>query len=178
MKHASAGIRGLHEHKDARRPLDRHVDKGLEAVVAEIRADGQGIRSPGALPPEVALGVGRGRRADIVPLAVEDDQQTLPSRVIDDLGQGGHSQRTELLEERRLRLDRRHERGDNVDHLAAEPAVGRRQGLQVGLGLRGRETGRQHVGPRVEPDQDGVSTSSHSRLQAVRECEQGWDSLI
>ena len=76
LEHATAGVRRLDQDEDARVALDCNVDKRLEAIVAQIGTDGQRIGTPRTLTAgaQQTLGIGRGRRADVVPLAVEDDQ--------------------------------------------------------------------------------------------------------
>ena len=78
LEHPPAGVGGLDQHEHARRPRHGHVDERLQAVVAQVGADGQGVGPPGALASQVALGVGGGGRADVVALAVENDQQSPP----------------------------------------------------------------------------------------------------
>ena len=126
LEHLPPGFDVFDQHEDAGRTLAGHVDERPQAVVAQVGADGQGVGPPRTLAAgaEHSVGIGRGRRADVVPLAVEDHQQALLLGVGDHFGQDGHAGRPKLLEERRLRLDRRHQRGHHVDHAAAEPPVG------------------------------------------------------
>ena len=155
LEHPSAGVGGLDQDEHARRPGHSHVDKRLQAVVAQIGADGQGVGPPRALASQVALGVGRSRGADVVAFAVEDDQQPLLAGVLDDLGQRRHSRRPELFEEGRLRLDYPHQRGNYIDNLAAELAVGRRRFGRPGLRAVRGECRGQHIARGSRPTRTG-----------------------
>ena len=167
LEHASAGVRGLYQHEHPGRPADRCVDERLQAVVAQVRADRQGVGPPRTVPAQKTLGVGRGGRADVVPLAVQHHEQPFFAGVAHDLGQGGHSGRAKLLEEGRLGLDRRHPRGNHVHDPAAEPHESGRHVRRPAAGRIAQQARRQHVGPRVQAHQHRVPASPHRRLEPI-----------
>src|SRR5208337_2853209 len=117
---------------------------------------------------KVGTCIGFGGRADIVPLAVEDDDQVFLLGVFDGGMKGTQPLRSIGLVEGRLELDGGDEGRDDIDDLAAE-------GAECGGDSRAitwkpiQEPRRQFLGPRVNPHEHRVSPLAYSLNQTVRE---------
>src|SRR5262245_1055827 len=122
LKSLTAGIAGLHEYKDSRAADLCDIDKRCEAVVAQVRTDGQRVAAPGAAisRAQISLCVSGGRTSDVVAFAIQYYQQVLGCRVVNCRLQGLHSRHAELFEKRRLRFHGGHKRSDDVNHSSAE----------------------------------------------------------
>ena len=152
LKILAAGVRGLHEDEDAGAAVRGDLHEGLDRVEAEVGVHGEGVGGPGAGEPAVGVGLGGG--ADVAPLAVGEHKQVFRAGVGDHLGERGHAIRPDRLEAGQLRLHDRHQRRDDVDHVAAEPREDGGEGLGVGGGRR-MEGGGERFAAGVEPDAGG-----------------------
>jgi len=89
--------------------------------------------------------------------------------VADDGLERDHAWHAKLFEERHLRLDRRHERRDDIDDLTTKPreAGGLRLAI-LRLDARSERLGKLREA-RVETDDDRVSASPDGGSEAIRE---------
>ena len=148
----AAGVRGFHEHEYARASRLGRLHEGLDRVESEVGVHGEGVGCPRAGEPAVGIGLGGG--ADVAPLAIGEHEELLRPRVLDHLGECRHAVGAEGLEAGELRLHDRHQRRDDVDHVAAE--AGEDAGERFGFERRGRgQRRRQRLPPRVEADAGG-----------------------
>ena len=97
-------------------------------------------------------------------LGVEHHEQAALAGVLDDGVQGRHALGAELLEEGRLGFDDRHERGDDVDHLAGEAA----EGFGAGAGGFAEFCGKE-VPARVDADHRGGAAIGDGLGEALAE---------
>ena len=95
---AGGGVGGLYQHKDALIALLAHIHQGLDAVGAQVAVDGEGVRAEGLEGllfhgggAQVGGGVGSHGGADVVALAVGDDEHALALGVGDGLCEGLHT---------------------------------------------------------------------------------------
>ena len=172
LNHLTPRIGSFHEHEHARCPRDGDIDKGLQAIAAQVRAHGKSVGSPSrsALAAEESLGVGHGRRSNVVSLAVHDDQESLRAGIGDRFHQDRHSRRPQFLKESGLGLHRRYERGHDIDHASAKGAVRGRAGLdgQVSAGTQARG---KRVHTRIEPYQHRVAAATDRFIEAIWKTE-------
>ena len=103
----------------------------MNAVGSQVGVDGHCVGMPGRLEctahgnlAKVGTCIGFGGRADIVPLAVEDDDQVLLLGVFDGGMKGSEPLGSIGLVKGRLELDGWDEGRDDIDDLAAERAKG------------------------------------------------------
>ncbi len=146
-----AGVGGADEQEDTSTGGAGAGDEGLNGVAAHEGVDGGEI---GAQPAEEGLGVGGGGDVDVAALAVGDDEQPTPPRVLGDDGEHLAAGGAEALEAGELGLDGEAGGGDGVDEGAAVAEDG------AGDVLRGRH----HAGP--ERGGMGVETEDQLRLAA------------
>ena len=125
LKRFATRIGRLHQHKHAAVALHSCLDERRKAVVAEIRADSDGIGMPSAFAAKIAARVGEGRAANVVPLAVDDHKQALSLRMRDNLSHCRHAGRAELFKKRSLQLYGGHKRTNDINHAVAEVRVAR-----------------------------------------------------
>jgi hypothetical protein len=114
LKPLASGIARLDEDEDACPARFGDFDERRQAVVAQIGADGERIAAPraGFAGAEIRLGIALGRAADVVALAVENDQSPTPrsrSPPSTTIPVGPSCQRAACGH-------RRHERRDDVDY--------------------------------------------------------------
>lgn len=148
---AGRGVARPHEHEQAVARGRGGLHERVDAVAAEVRVDRQRVGVPGGLAAEIGAGVRLGRRADVVALAVDHDDQAASPRISRRLVQLRHPLGPERLVEGRLELDRRHPRRDDVDHLAPERPHRPGQPLAVAPESPG-DLLRQPLRPRVDAD--------------------------
>ena len=98
LKLAGGGVGGLHQHEDALVLLAAHLQQGLDAVGAQVAVDGEGVGAEGRKSlllhdggAQMGGGVGGHGGADVVALAVGDDEHALALGVSDGLGEGLHA---------------------------------------------------------------------------------------
>ena len=166
LNHLPPRIGSFHEHEHARCPRDGDIDKGLQAIAAQVRAHGKSVGPPSrsALATEESLGVGHGRRSNVVSLAVHNDQESLRAGIGDRFHQDRHSRRPQLLKESGLGFHRRYERGHDIDHPSAKNAV--RGSPASRTGSAGTQA-RGEIHPRIEPYQHRVAAATDRFIQAI-----------
>ena len=127
LKLARRRVAGPGQDEQALALLGRHPDERRDPVRSKIGVDRQGIHRPGwfrparagSNPPEIRLRIRLGRRADVVPLAVHDDDQAAILRACWAVRmQRQRTLRAVHLVEGGLELDHRDEPRHGVDHLA------------------------------------------------------------
>ena len=149
------------------------LDERHDAVGSQVRIDGHGIGMPRGLErtshrnlAKISAGVGLGRGTDIVAFAVEDDEESVSLGVLDGGMEGGEPLRAEGFVECRLKLDRGHDRCDDIDHLAAEGAKCGADARQIVRELLHEPRGK-FFRPGVDAHEDRVSLLSHGLDQVV-----------
>ena len=124
---AAGGIGGLDQHEDALAATVHLLQKGLDAVRAQIAVDGEKIGIEGAVffaanlrLTEVRLGVARGSGADVVALGIRHDDEALGRRIAAGLIEGVHPLDAVHLVIGDLHLDGGDDVADGIDEGAVE----------------------------------------------------------
>ncbi len=170
LDHPPAGVGRLHQDEQSGLMFRGHLDERLQAVIAQVRTDRQGIGAPGAFASQEAAGVGRGGRSNVVAFAVDDHHQPLLLGVAHGAGQRRHSGRSQFLEEGRLGLDGGHAACDDVDDFAAELLVGRGDFLRPHRVAGGQQPPGKHIGPGIESHEHRVFATDNGRFQSIGKC--------
>ena len=121
----------------------------VERAEAEVRAGGDRVDGRAASGVEVGVGVGLAGRADVAALDVEQHQRAGRAGLGDDPLEDGDPPAAEALEERRLRLDHRHDRRDRLHR-------GQREPLQRRPTSSARPHSSSSAGVRVDPDAEAA----------------------
>ena len=172
---AGRGVAGPHQDEEALPLAGRHLDEGGDAVDPQVRVDRQGVDVPRGLErpadgdlAQVRPGISLGGRADVVPLAVHQDDQAGRLGMLGGRVQGRDPFGPIGLVEGGLELDRRDEGGHDVDDLAAELLQGRATPARSPGKPSRKPTGRSS-GLGSIPTQTGLPTRTDRRHQGVRE---------
>ena len=122
LQFAGGRVGGLHKHENPLIFRFANAEQRLDTVRAEVAIHGQRVRTEGFRLlaehirfAEVRRGVGFHRGADVVALAVRDDEHTLCARVSDGLRKGSHALPAVHFIVRRLRLYGRDNIAQRVD---------------------------------------------------------------
>ena len=161
LQFARRGVARLDENKQTAIERLAVIEEGLHAVRAEIGVDGEEVapRNGDVLVPErrfaeVCRRITRGGRADVVALAVGNDDQPLLLRIRDGVQERPHARRAVLLVVGDLHFDG----GNNVVHAVDEFEVELPDGVRrvlAGLYARAHFVG-QVVELGIQPHAGGI----------------------
>ncbi len=161
---ACGGVAGADEGEEAVAGSAGGLDEGIDAVGAEVGVDGEGVGGPGSVGSvevvfvggEIGFGVAFGGAADVVSLAVEDDEEASGAGVDEGVAEGGHSLGPLVFVKSGLKFDGGNAAGEDVDELEAEGAEGvGAAGAGIGKGVAQRLG--EHGEAGVDARDDGVS---------------------
>ena len=162
LQFAGGRVGGLHKHENPLIFRFANAEQRLDTVRAEVAIHGQRVRTEGFRLlaehirfAEVRRGVGFHRGADVVALAVRDDEHTLCARVSDGLRKGSHALPAVHLIVSNLHLDAGHDLTDLVDDGLVKLVYGVAQYLKVHP-LLGDKLRRWQVGVHsIQPHANG-----------------------
>jgi autotransporter-associated beta strand protein len=166
LQHSATGIRRLHQHKNPRAPFVRDFHKRLEAVIAQIRTHRERIGMPRAFVPQIPAGVRFRGASDIIPLTIEDHQQSPRPRVVDHLRHRLHAKWPKLFEERCLHFYDGHQCGYGITYTIAEPHV-RICNARSRLNACWQQTGRQILAARVETHAHRIARAVYCSAKSI-----------
>ena len=116
---------------------------------------------------ESCIRVSRGRAGNVIALAVKDGHQAVPPGVAQDMLEHRQTGRTAGFKERALRLDDRHQWGNDGNHPCAELFKGSGHGGQRAVAVPQSQFNRQGIPTRVEADAEGIALAAHRSGQPV-----------
>ncbi len=179
LKRARFGVARANEDVNPRPAFPGDLDERFQRVPAEIGIDRQRIGGPHRgvriLAGQIGAGIGFRRGPDVPALGVADHNQPGAAGPANDPLEHAHPRRSQLLKERRLRFDRRHQRGHHIDDAKAK--LLERRGFESVL-IRGSAFFRganhrsgQSLETRIQPHQRGGVFAPNGSVQTVGEVD-------